>query len=89
MDGRGHRRIVSDGEYDSCRAPLHDLTWSPDGTKLAYIRTETRRESLYTIDANGQGKRRLGSSQLILPPIAWSPDGARIAFAPARVPRMN
>jgi Tol biopolymer transport system component len=71
------------------RARLHDLTWSPDGTKLAYIRTETKRESLYTIEANGQGTRRLGSSQLILPPIAWSPDGARIAFAPARLPRMG
>jgi Tol biopolymer transport system component len=71
------------------RAALHDLTWSPDGTKLAYIRTENKRESLYTIDADGQGKRRLGSSQLILGPLAWSPDGAHIAFAPARVPRMN
>jgi TolB protein len=92
---RAIRLVAVDGSSDRpidrtrTRAPLHDLTWSPDGTKLAYIRTENKRESLYTIDANGQGKRRLGSSQLILPPIAWSPDGAHIAFAPARVPRID
>jgi TolB protein len=85
VDGSSNRPI----DRTRTRASLHDLTWSPDGTKLAYVRTENKRESLYTIDANGQGKRRLGSSQLILPPIAWSPDGARIAFAPARFPRMG
>jgi Tol biopolymer transport system component len=89
------RRVTVDGQSNRpidrthARARLHDLTWSPDGARLAYVRTENKRESLYTIDANGQGKRRLGSSQLIVPPIAWSPDGARIAFAPARVPRMG
>jgi Tol biopolymer transport system component len=85
VDGSSNRPI----DRTRRRAPLHDLTWSPDGTKLAYVRTENKRESLYTIDATGQGKRRLGSSQLILPPLAWSPDSARIAFAPARFPRMG
>jgi TolB protein len=85
VDGRSNRPI----DRTRTRATLHDLTWAPDGTKLAYIRTGNRRESLYTIDAKGEGKRRLGSSQLILPPIAWSPHGAYIAFAPARVPRMG
>jgi TolB protein len=85
VDGTANRPI----DRTRTRAPLHDLTWSPDGTKLAYIRTERKRESLYTIDATGESRRRLGSSQLILPPIAWSPDGTHIAFAPARVPRTD
>jgi len=89
------RVVAVDGSFNRpidrtrTRAALRDLAWSPDGTKLAYIRTEKRGESLYTIDANGRAERRLGSSQLILPPIAWSPDGAHLAFAPARVRRMH
>jgi Tol biopolymer transport system component len=85
VDGRSNRPIIRTRP----RALIHDLSWSPDGTRLAYVRIESKREALYTIDADGRGKRRLGSSQLILPPIAWSPDGARIAFAPARVPRTD
>jgi TolB protein len=85
IDGSSNRPL----DRARTRATLRDLTWSPDGTKLAYIRTENKRQSLYTIDANGKGERRLGSSQFISPPVAWSPDGAHIAFAPARIPRMG
>jgi Tol biopolymer transport system component len=84
-DGSSNRPI----DRTRTRALLRDLTWAPDGTKLAYIRTWKKREALYTIEPDGQGTRRLASSQLILPPIAWSPDGAHIAFAPARVPRTD
>jgi TolB protein len=51
--------------------------WSPDAKRIAFTRIE---ESGYTsvvvMNADGTGKRRLGSGDVP----AWSPDGSKIAF---------
>ena len=55
---------------------IHDLAWSPDGTKLAYSADQQDGTTAIAVDD--------GSTQTVLPlgdsPV-WSPAGTRIAFA--------
>ncbi len=57
-------------------ATVHDLAWSPDGTKLAYVADLADGTSALVVDD--------GTTQTLLPagtlPV-WSPAGTRIAFA--------
>jgi Tol biopolymer transport system component len=60
---------------------LFDLTWSPDGSKLAFTLQGTTPTgapaAVYTIDPDGGGLSRLAAGW----EPSWSPDGARIAYA--------
>jgi TolB protein len=55
---------------------------SPDGTQLAFVRTEQDGEHVYIAPAAGGSARRLAASRSTLP--RWSPDGSTIAFASDR-----
>jgi dipeptidyl aminopeptidase/acylaminoacyl peptidase len=58
-------------------------TWSPDGKWIAYLRSETRKNScsqLYVMRANGTRARRLTHDRWCYDAPAWSPDGRRLAF---------
>lgn len=63
------------------------VAWSPDGRRIAYAATSGRSDAsaIYTIDADGSGRRRLTPSQ---PPSyddspVWSPDGKILLFVRA------
>lgn len=66
--GATERRLTTDGGYSRPR-------WSPDGTKLAYLRGGR----LWTMKADGTAKRRLTTRAAAGP--SWSPDGQWLAFA--------
>jgi Tol biopolymer transport system component len=66
--GATEKPLTTDGGYSRPR-------WSPDGTKLAYLRSG----QLWTMKANGTAKRRLSTRAAAGP--SWSPDGRSIAFA--------
>jgi Tol biopolymer transport system component len=81
--------INSDGTRQQALARGEAASWSPDGKHIAFQRTpwppyymtrdgeRTHPSSVYVIDSDGRGERRLGRGERI----EWSPDGRRIAFA--------
>ena len=85
IDGTMRRRLTANWEFfDSHPA------WSPDGTKIAFIRSPTRsgdfewsRARIYTMSADGSGITDVMGdvkAGLSLIPPEWSPDGGRLAF---------
>lgn len=74
-NGRSARRLTHDAAREAAPA------WSPDGRRLAYVRGAlvANRSSVWIVNADGSGARRLTTGRLDLQP-AWSPDGKHIAF---------
>jgi TolB protein len=81
MDGRIQRSLAPAPTNAELAAP----TWSPDATKLTYLRRRSNGAALYMIDADGRNNRRLTTrpSAVSGVPVTWSPDSARIAYGTA------
>lgn len=58
-------------------------TWSPDGTKLAFVGfiPKTDEQALYTINVDGTGLKSHFSLDYKVLGLAWSPDGSTIAVS--------
>ena len=92
MDANGNnlRRLNT----EITNTPLFaDLTWSPDGKRIAYVTPQDIHTQLfvdvYVMDANGSNNRRL--TELLYTDTgggaaepAWSPDGTQIIFVSDR-----
>jgi len=55
-------------------------TWSPDGTRIAFVSNRDGNEEIYTIDADGENLTNLTQHPAADSAPTWSPDGTRIAF---------
>ncbi len=78
-DGAGRRRIVPRfAEY----LTYTDPAWSPDGTRIAYIRIDNGHETaeLWLVRKDGSGLHGLSVVHAADAP-SWSPDGRWIAYA--------
>lgn len=53
-------------------------TWSPDGSRIAFARSDTPTAGLYVVNAHGGRARRIARG--FVDGLAWSPDGTRIAL---------
>jgi TolB protein len=74
-DGTGSGRLV-EGE---------EPRWSPDGTKIAFVRGEASGNGeIFAIGADGTGETNLTENPAGDVHPAWSPDGSRIAFVSGR-----
>ena len=66
------------------RARARGATFSPDGTRIAFISDD--RSEIWTMDAGGAGARKVvgGREELFLL-VFWSPDGKRLAYQRRRL----
>jgi Tol biopolymer transport system component len=70
-DGTGVHTLVA-GRRLQATTPV----WSPDGSRIAFVRSGDNDIWIYVVRRDGSGLCRIGSG---LEP-SWSPDGSRIAF---------
>ncbi|MBL8163413.1 MAG: PD40 domain-containing protein, partial [Anaerolineae bacterium] len=83
-------QLQRDGEQLNAATGVNSfesLTWSPDGSKLAFTAFERFAEGgirylnpVYTINADGSGLTVLTPPDAWYPEVVWSPDGTRIAY---------
>ena len=69
--GTALRRITQDRFVDD------QLSWSPNGTKIAFVSNRGGKFGIWVMNANGSGKRLLTADGAVP---AWSPDGNTLAF---------
>ncbi len=76
LDGSGLTNLTNNDITD------HQSSWSPDGTKFAFISDETRdgNEEIYVMNADGSNRIRLTNSPGRDTHPKWSADGRRIVW---------
>jgi Tol biopolymer transport system component len=70
--------------YSYSDADHEDPTWSPDGSRVAFYRSNQRNPGVHVANRDGSGMRRVTPKTLGGHSPAWSPDGAWIAFVGRR-----
>lgn len=74
--GKRLRQVSS----DSASSADASARWSPDGTRLAFVRYAGDFGEIWAVDAEGANQRNLSADTDPDISPAWSPDGARIAY---------
>jgi Tol biopolymer transport system component len=84
-------RLTHDNGTELCTAPNRVGTtngtpdWSPDGSKIAFLKSRTQASAIFTMKADGSGQTALTQSEGYVPiDLAWSPDGSKIVFGTNR-----
>jgi len=57
------------------------ITWSPDGTQIAFADVANSAFQLYIMKADGSNVRRITDSLAFITGVSWSPSGSEIAFS--------
>ncbi|WKE67488.1 Tol-Pal system beta propeller repeat protein TolB [Gallaecimonas kandeliae] len=62
------------------KEPLMSPSWSPDGSKLAYVSFQNHASEIFIQDLYNQHREKLTSFPMINGNPVWSPDGKKMAF---------
>ncbi len=73
-DGYNPQTIVTSKE------PLLSPSWSPDGSRIAYVSFEKKRPSIYIQEVKTGRRTKVASFEGINGAPAWSPDGQQLAM---------
>lgn len=76
-DGSNQMNITNNDVVD------YSPTWSPDGSKIAFISNRYRQVyfPIFVVNADGSSEKRLTKEKIMsMPPFCWSPDGSKIVF---------
>jgi Tol biopolymer transport system component len=74
VDGRGRQNLTRTAATES------ELALSPDGRRIAYVRSEAQKWTIWVMNDDGSGQRRLTSGGDWEFGPQWSPDGRRLAY---------
>ena len=77
-DGTSQTRLTFNQAIDG------GVSWSPDGSRLAFHSDRDGDHDIYVMNVDGTGLTRLTDNDWSDVSPAWSPDGSRIAFASNR-----
>ena len=77
-DGSGVTQVTSN---DFQHINLTNLSWSPDGSKLAYVSGDDLVHYLSVVNIDGTNKRLLRETNGPFLDLVWSPDGNKIAYS--------
>jgi Tol biopolymer transport system component len=86
-DGSDPTTIVEAADADAVGPDLIDLSWSPDGSRIAYsgrvVEGGIARRTILVVDADGSGDPVVFDGLWLS--VSWSPDGARVLLTGAPV----
>jgi len=81
----GEATQITFGDFD-----VKEASWSPDGKRLAYVRTREKKQrhrmDLWLADADGRNAKQATETLAAVAGVTWSPDGARIVLGGNRTP---
>ncbi|MES2919716.1 MAG: Tol-Pal system beta propeller repeat protein TolB [Pseudomonadota bacterium] len=64
--------------------PILSPSWSPDGSKVAYVSFESGRPAIYTQTITSRERQKIASFRGLNGAPAWSPDGRKMALTLSR-----
>jgi Tol biopolymer transport system component len=73
-DGRGRQNLTRTAASES------EIALSPDGRRIAYVRSDGIRSQIWVMNVDGSGQRRLTTGEDEERAPAWSPDGRRLVY---------
>ena len=88
-DGSRDRLVVTPADFQGKTIRFVAPSFSPDGTRIAYVTVESGRGAAWISPVSGGALAPLGNFEGLLGPISWSPDGKWMALQSNRLAKVR